>query len=60
MSLADDVAVLEAAQQNGTLKGRDLEVIEQQVARAEDKILRYTQGSALCPAPAGFLEANAA
>lgn len=44
--LAEDVAALEQARQEGLLRGRDLEVIEMQVARAEEKLLKACKASA--------------
>ena len=47
MGLSDDVAILEEAHEAGQLRGRDLEVIRMQVARAEAKILEATAASVL-------------
>jgi len=45
--LADDLARIEAAAREGADVSHHLDKIEQQLARAEEKILRCTQGSPL-------------
>lgn len=50
MTLSQLIGELETAKATGSLEGRDLEVIERQVARAEAKILRaLASRGALCP-----------